>query len=232
MSGYMFPVTVRKRHFEPEPRRKRWLLSLVYLSVLAVAPPGCLYDSDKPCDDGQVYDRQNMRCVCPPSSVYSANGCVACKEHELASPAGCVCEQGYAKSTPDAACAPVPQGLGASCDPAASACAAPYDHCEPAATAGYCTSACTSNDQCTGGYACNAQSICQRPPVGLGQSCASPDDCAGTEATYCDTFQTHACQVQGCQLDPNDCFAGFECCDLSAFGLAQPLCVPQGLCMP
>ncbi len=214
-----------------EPRRKPWL-ALTYSSLMALVSPACLYDADEPCGGGLQYDRQNERCVCPPDSVYSASGCVACKEHELPSASGCVCEQGYARSTPDAACVAVPQGLGASCDPAASLCAAPYDHCEAGASGGYCTSACTSSDQCSGGYACNAQSVCQRPPAGLGQSCESPDDCAGTEATFCDTFQTHACQVQGCRLDPNDCFAGFECCDLSAFGLPQPLCVPQGLCMP
>jgi hypothetical protein len=223
----MIPKHVSK----PQPRRKRWL-ALTYLSLLALAAPACQYDGEQRCGSGLEYDSQNGRCVCPANAAYSATGCVACNEHEIASPAGCVCEQGYARSTPDAVCAAVPQGLGASCDPAASLCAAPFDRCEPSATAGYCTSACTSNEQCSGGYACNAQSICQRPPVGLGQSCDSPDDCAGTEATFCDTFQTHACQVQGCQVDPNNCFAGFECCDLSAFGVPQPLCVPQGLCMP
>jgi hypothetical protein len=63
-------------------------------------------------------------------------------------------------------------------------------------------------------------------------ACETPDDCAGTEATFCDSFMTHSCQVQGCQVDPNDCFAGFECCDLSAFGLPEPLCIPTGACMP
>jgi len=202
------------------------------LSLAALAPPGCLYDADQRCGSGLEFDSQIGRCVCPANTAYSATGCVACMEHEQATAAGCACEAGYARSTPEGACAAVPEGLGASCDPAASACASPFDHCEPAATEGYCTSACTSSDQCSGGYACNAESICQRPPLGLGKSCESPDDCAGTEATFCDEFQTHACQVQGCQLDPNDCFAGYECCDLSAFGVAQPLCIPQGSCMP
>jgi hypothetical protein len=40
---------------------------------------------------------------------------------------------------------------------------------------------------------------------------------------------THACLVQGCSLDPDDCFAGYECCDLSMFGIPQ-ICVPKGTC--
>ncbi len=194
--------------------------------------PACLYDADQRCGDGLEYDSKDMRCVCPSGTVYAATGCVACQEHELASPAGCVCEEGYSRPTSDAACAPAPQGLGAECSPSSSSCAAPFDHCEPSGDSGYCTASCASSADCEGGYACNTESICQRPPAGLGQSCETPDDCAGTEATFCDTFQTHSCQVQGCQLDPNNCFAGYECCDLSAFGLPQPLCVPQGLCMP
>ena len=50
------------------------------------------------------------------------------------------------------------------------------------------------------------------------------------EATYCDTFKSHSCLVQGCSLTPNNCFSGWECCDLSAFGVPQPICVAQGAC--
>lgn len=211
--------------------RKRWL-GLAGLALLTQVIPGCLYDSDKPCGDLDVYG-DNARCVCPAGSAYTPDGCVACGAHEVASASGCVCEEGYSKPTADAPCAETPTGLGTECDPAAPSCPEPYDHCEPASDAGYCTtSGCSASTDCEGGYACNADAVCQRPPVGLGKSCSSPDDCAGTEATFCDTFQTHACQVQGCSLAPNDCFVGFECCDLSAFGLPEPLCVPQGLCMP
>jgi hypothetical protein len=31
-------------------------------------------------------------------------------------------------------------------------------------------------------------------------------------------------------LMPNDCFQGYACCDLSMFGMPQPLCLPQGAC--
>jgi hypothetical protein len=36
--------------------------------------------------------------------------------------------------------------------------------------------------------------------------------------------------VQGCTLMPDNCFVGTECCDLSSFGIAQPLCIAEGQC--
>lgn len=216
---------------EGDPRL-RWL-GVICLFFVGQTLQGCLYDSDQPCDDGMVFSEEFQRCICPDASAYTPDGCVACGEHEVASATGCVCEAGYARPAADQPCTEVPMGLGAECDPSAPACPAPYDHCEAAGESGYCTiSGCTSSDDCEGGYACNDESVCQRPPVGLGQSCATPEDCAGTEATFCDSFMTQSCQVQGCSLDPDDCFAGFECCDLSAFGLPEPLCIPEGACMP
>lgn len=209
------------------------MFGVAWLALLAPAAPGCIYDPDQPCGENMEMSSDGIHCVCVAGTVYTPDGCVTCGDHEVPTAAGCVCEDGYSKPTADAACVETPAGLGAACDPAAPACTAPYDHCEPASGSGYCTTTgCTTSDECEGGYACNAEATCQRPPVGLGKGCETPDDCAGTEATFCDSFQTHSCQVQGCTLDPNNCFVGFECCDLSAFGLPQPLCVPQGLCMP
>lgn len=201
--------------------------------LLAQAVPGCLYDPDEPCGEGMEVYGDKARCVCPAGTVYTSTGCVACGEHEVATASGCACEDGYSRPTADEACALTPDGLGEACDPAAPACPAPYDHCEPVDDSGYCTTSdCATSDDCKGGYACNADSVCQRPPNGLGKPCTTPAECEGTEATFCDTFIAHSCQVQGCQLDPDDCFVGYECCDLSMFGLPQPLCVPQGMCMP
>lgn len=213
------------------PRLRAWF-GAAGLGLLAQAFTGCLYDADTRCGEGMgEFDEANNRCVCPEGSVYTEAGCVTCGEHEVASPSGCNCEEGYSRPSADAPCAETPSGLGADCDPAASTCAAPFDHCEAGSNGGYCTSSCTTSDDCEGGYACNAASICQRPPVGLGTPCETAEDCAGTEATYCDTFVAHSCQVQGCQLEPDNCFSGFECCDLTAFGVPEPLCIPQGACM-
>jgi hypothetical protein len=217
-----------------KPRgRERWgslCLAIVMGGVLGASQAGCVYDADEPCGEDLVVYGDNARCVCPEGTAYTPTGCVACGEHEVPTEAGCSCEEGYSRPTADAACEETPSGLGADCDPAAPACEAPYDHCEPTSDGGYCTTEdCTTNADCEGGYACNEDSVCQRPPLGLGAACTGHADCAGTEATYCDTFVTNTCQVQGCQLDPNDCFSGFDCCDLSGFGLPA-LCVATGMC--
>lgn len=145
------------------------------------------------------------------------------------------CEDGYTCND-DSVCErpmetepPVPWGT--ECDPSDSICEAPYAHCEPAGSSGYCTiNDCESSEDCEEDYACNANSVCQRPPSGLGTACTVPEDCEGNEASYCDPF-VMSCQVQGCNLDNDDCFVGYECCDLSTVGVAEPLCIPEGYCM-
>lgn len=204
------------------------------MAFVAHTLPACVYDSNNPCGDGgfEVYG-DNQRCVCPEGAVLTATGCIECGEHEVATATSCECETGYSRPGPGEPCEEA-AGLGAECDPASPECGSPYTHCEPAGDSGYCTTdGCGSSDDCDGGYACDADStVCKRPPLGLGTSCSTPEDCAGTEATFCDTFMTMTCQVQGCSLDPDDCFEGYECCDLSMFGLPEPLCVPTGACMP
>ncbi|HEY3498591.1 MAG TPA: hypothetical protein VGK73_28065 [Polyangiaceae bacterium] len=224
------------RFVRHEKDRLRWF-GVVCLIVAGRALPGCLYDPDDRCDDGMVFSEELQLCICPVGSAFTPDGCVACGEHELPGATGCECEPGFTRPATGGACqeAPeIPAGLGEPCDPAAPACTSPFDHCEPAPAGGYCTSTgCASNDDCQGGYVCNTvSSACQKPPVGLGQACTTDADCAGNEATYCDAFVSHACQVQGCNPDADNCFAGFECCDLSAFAVPQPLCIPQGACMP
>lgn len=210
-------------------RPLRGWLGLAALGLATQAAVGCLYDPDKPCGDLDVYG-DNERCVCPAGTVYTSTGCTKCGAHEVAAASGCECEEGYERADAGGPCAPV--GLGQSCDPAASACSDPFTHCEPDGDTGYCTNECTSSDDCKGGYACNDDSVCQRPPTGLGKPCTTPDDCAGTEATFCDTVVAKSCQVQGCTLDPNNCFIGYGCCDLSKYGVPEPLCIPEGTCPP
>ena len=66
-------------------------------------------------------------------------------------------------------------------------------------------------------------------PTGEDMPCSSSADCAGFEATFCDTFVTGTCLVSGCTVVPDSCSAGKECCDLSSFGL-PPLCIAAGAC--
>ncbi|HET7540383.1 MAG TPA: hypothetical protein VFK05_10950 [Polyangiaceae bacterium] len=143
---------------------------------------------------------EDLRCVCDATSAPTATGCEPCGDNEVPGAMGCECKPGFTK-------------------PAGGVCEAVIE--------------CAKPEDCPEGYACDLEvtpGLCRKPPTGLGMSCTSNADCAGTEATYCDTFQSHSCLVQGCSLTPDNCFTGFECCDLSAFGVAQPLCIPDGAC--
>lgn len=178
-------------------------------------------------------------CVCKAGygRASAAAPCAACGENEVVGATGaCGCAPGFTKSSAGAVCVAAAAAQGVACDTASKPCAdATYSYCHAVAgTAGYCTTqGCTSDTACTGGYVCDlagAPAYCRRPPVGAGVTCTTDADCAGTEATYCDTFVTMTCLVQGCTLTPDNCFAGTECCDLSAYGIAQPLCVAAGGC--
>lgn len=214
-------------------RRTRGIGVLAVL--LGLVAGACTLDSSDRCGPHQVIWGDNERCVCEEGAALTPTGCVPCGEHEEPGAMGCVCESGFSRPSADGACEPAPESLGAACS-ADKACADDtYDYCAMGGSQGdYCTSTgCTSSSECSSGYACvtgAAPSFCKRPPVGLGKSCTSPADCAGLEADFCDTFQSHQCLVQGCSLSPDDCFEGWSCCDLSKFGMPQPLCLPLGAC--
>jgi hypothetical protein len=216
--------------------RSRGAKSAIFalLAGAALAFVACTIDSNNRCDDREVL-YGDTRCVCAEGFAMSDHGCVSCGDHEIAGPSGCGCAEGYARASAQAACVPKPSGQGDACD-GTTACPDPvYSHCQiTAGASGYCTSTgCASSANCTGGYACDATgapAFCKRPPIGAGKACTSTADCAETEATFCETFMTHQCLVQGCTVAPNNCFEGMQCCDLSAFGLPQPICIPPGTC--
>lgn len=208
------------------------------------------FTSDGTCVCESGYTATETACVtCGVNEVMGAAGCVcaagygrsvatdpcaACGANAVTNASGaCECATGYVNT--GSGCEPLSAGLGVACSEATSPCTdVTYSVCHSTSGAqGYCTKAgCTSAD-CTGGYACDtsgATSYCRRPPLGAGTSCTSNADCASGEATYCDTYSSHVCMVQGCTLSPNSCFPGTECCDLSTYGVPQPLCVPQGAC--
>jgi len=223
-------------------RRTSALGILVAFSSLLGAS-SCLYDSSDRCDPNQVYNANAGICVCTGNTIAGTNpdgspGCAPCAEHELASNDACVCEEGYQRPTPDGACTLVPDALGLPCQEDKDCTDATYDTCHLLDDAsGYCTNVGCAAGECNGGYACDTvadPSYCARPPEGAGKSCATNDDCAGTEATWCDTFVSHVCYVEGCALDGNDC-PGKECCDLSvkSGGLVKKtICVDSGTCNP
>lgn len=212
---------------------------VAFSSLLGVS--SCLYDSSDRCDAKQVYDADAGLCVCTNNTIAGTTpegnqGCVDCPEHELASNDACVCEEGYQRPTPDAACMIVPDALGLACG-SDQDCSDPiFDTCHLLDdSSGYCTNVGCAEGDCTGGYACDTvatPTYCARPPDGAGKSCASDADCAGTEATWCDIYMSHVCYVQGCAVDGNDC-PGKQCCDLaiaSAGVIKKTICVDSGTC--
>ncbi|MET0790199.1 MAG: hypothetical protein ABW061_01645 [Polyangiaceae bacterium] len=210
---------------------------LAFLGLLGVT--SCLYDSGSRCDPGQRFDSAAGLCVCDEAQNLIAGdlGCVSCGEHEVAGNDTCACAQGFARPSAGAACTDFPPALGTPCESNKDCPDATYDTCHLTSdTSGYCSNACTDSSSCAGGYACDTAatpSYCKRPPTGQGQSCASDDDCAGTDATWCEIFNTHVCYVQGCSLTKNDCFPGKECCDLSTASaglMKNPICVDTGSC--
>jgi len=118
----------------------------------------------------------------------------------------CVCPEGSAPS--GGGCVPV-------AEEAASA------GCEVGAGC-----ACTSSRDCPSGELCDRHDSerCVAAPSGLGAACGGGDDCAGTEATFCETFSTRTCQVQGCAARAGVCPGDLLCCDFAIIGTS--LCVP------
>lgn len=63
-------------------------------------------------------------------------------------------------------------------------------------------------------------------PSGQGMSCtAGGNECAGLEASYCESMLLGQCLVQGCSPGGADCSVGWTCCDIA---LAKTtLCLEQ-----
>lgn len=199
--------------------------------LLGVAPSACVYDAGQRCGPHQT-EIDKDRCICEMGYVPGTAGCIPCGEHETASNGACVCDAGYARPADGAACAPIPAELGTACDSDSAPCAAgPYPLCHVTeGTSGYCTNACRDAQDCDGGYKCHeagSDSYCRRPPLGYGDSCQSDDDCAGGEATYCETLQSNLCLVPCAAGKTDGCFEDEVCCNFVVF---EPICVPNDAC--
>ena len=219
--------------------RRAPALGMLFVFMGLLGATSCLYDSGNRCDPGQRFDSSAGLCVCDEAQnkIAGEHGCVPCGANEVAQNDACSCAPGFTRPSTGAACTDFPPALGTDCAKDADCPDSTYDTCHIVSEgSGYCTNACTDSSACAGGYACDAAatpSYCKRPPVGQGKSCASDTDCQGTEATWCESFNTHVCFVQGCSLTKNDCFPGKECCDISAASLGlmkNPICVDTGTC--
>ena len=200
--------------------------------VLVMVVGGCVYSTNDLCGSSMVFDNALGACVCADNAVIDGLGCTPCPSGEVVIAGACGCAPGSTKNSDDV-CARI-AGLGDVCADA-SACSNPdYPVCAPASagvtTAGTCTRTCIADSDCGDAYTCatwEPQPYC-REFGGLGKSCVSSDDCAGTDATFCDTYQSHTCIVSGCSLDASDCPRGTMCCDFSQYGLGT-LCA--GACL-
>lgn len=198
----------------------------------------CLYDSSRRCDSTQRFDSAAGLCVCDEAQnmIAGDHGCVPCAEHEVALNDSCSCADGYTRPSAGAACSDFPPALGTVCTEDKDCPDATYGSCRALdGGTGYCTNLCSDGTGCAGGYACDVAATtpyCKRPPIGAGQACTSDAECAGTEATFCEYFQTQVCYVE-CKLGGNDCFPGKECCDLTASSVGlykTQICVDAGSC--
>ncbi|MDF3067761.1 MAG: hypothetical protein K0R38_3362 [Polyangiaceae bacterium] len=215
-------------HFE-RPKRAGAGWRGVFLALGgAAAAQGCLVDLDDRCGKNQHYDASSEVCVCDAELAREGGECVRCGANETGSADGCVCVEGFSRANAESACE-AGAVLGEPCEIDAD-CGEGYDHCalEPGAEAGYCTaSGCSTEADCPTDYGCNTRpspTYCERPPQGLGTPCTSGDDCAGFEASYCETVSAQACLVNDCAPDPDKCHGDWVCCDIGL--LSQSLCIP------
>jgi hypothetical protein len=191
-------------------RTRRWL---AYAS--AGLTLGCLVDLDAPCGEGFVPNGSGG-CTCLPDSVVVAGQCTPCDAHSHPSGQSCVCDRGFEQVGGRGACV-------AEADPPAQS----LDASTPGAdSAPPLSNTCSASIECSAGQLCDVHGskTCVASPDGLGISCKASADCAATEATYCDTFSTHTCQLQGCKDQAGVCAGDLTCCDYAILGTS--LCVP------
>ncbi len=87
------------------------------------------------------------------------------------------------------------------------------------------TTDCESGDYCDLGA---ATPVCRPLPTGQGTACSRSADCAGFEASYCETMVSETCLVRDCTPALNNCSDDYRCCDLAPLGMPA-LCLPRRL---
>jgi hypothetical protein len=211
------------------------LRSLCLAIVLGAILSGCLLGDNK-CSANQVeLAGETHGCICAEDAVPgpSGVGCVKCGDHEHVVAQKCECEMGYGRPSPDMPCEEVTVSeLGDACS-ADMPCSGGYPYCASFEGESFCTTqGCTTNSTCEVGWMCDtsdASGFC-RKPTGLGKTCMSSSECAGTEATYCETFVTKTCIIEKCVSNPAMCPSGNVCCDLTALA-GTSVCTPNSVLM-
>jgi hypothetical protein len=177
---------------------------------LAALGSGCLVNTDKVCGDDFVRTRNNT-CACPKGTVAREGHCVSEDEPGDDDATGDPTGGTEPDSTRDGGATSVNHGSA--------------DAATTANTNG--SAECASSSDCDGDQLCDVHDTgqCKPAPVGFDRPCSSSDDCASSEATYCDTFSTGACQIEGCKEADGRCPGDLACCDFAIIGTS--LCVPQ-----
>ncbi len=196
----------------------KFLHSLVVMVGAGVMSTSCLID-DHVCGERLVEDGEGA-CVCPEGRVLSDGDCKKCGRHEEAVDNTCTCEDGYSRSS-QGDCEPVTEDVTDSSQECEGS------DCDQEETAGA-----TEDPECIASSECDEDELCDvfdtgtciPHPEGLGDECSSSDDCAGTEAEYCEVFSTRTCQIEGCKERGGVCPGDMSCCDFAI--LSASLCVP------
>ena len=179
---------------------------------------GCVYDANNLCGPHMTYDTALDACLCADNAIVDGLRCTPCAADQVVIAGACGCAAGSAENA-DGVCERI-TGLGDACASASDCTNPAYAYCAPGVAGPTCTSTCTDDTGCADAYTCatwEPQPYC-REFVGLGASCTSSADCAGTDATFCDTYQSHTCIVGGCSVDESACPRGTLCCDFSQYG--------------
>lgn len=231
MPGLLVPGCVLDTEDRCGPNQVLWTNDqrCICAEGTAFTATGCV-----PCGENEVGTAAGCVCADGYARASATEACTQCGENASATPTGCVCDAGFSRSSPGESCMAIASGGSGSPCTSEPDCTNPdYPYCQIGITGdGYCTSAgCATDADCADGFSCvtsSSPSVCRLPPEGAGVPCATPTECAGTEALFCDTFVSHTCLVQDCSLAPNDCFPGMECCNV---GAGIPLiCIPAGSC--
>lgn len=193
---------------------------------------GCLVDQGR-CGSHQEHNAVG-NCVCISGYVLANDlQCRPCGEHQRSVGDRCLCQAGYAFDAQQNCVPQAPPSSVEACQRSED-CPANVPTCHmPNKGDPYCSvTGCKSAADCPGGFGCDTDAVpavCVRPPTGQATPCTSSADCAGKEASYCETYSAHVCLVPGCKV-AGDCFPGWDCCDLSSYSLGS-LCVPEGTCL-
>jgi len=200
-------------------------------AFVAGAQGGCALDDADKCGPHMEFSDSQV-CTCVENAVEVTGGCEPCAPGDVVDEMNqaCVCPAGQTRDG-GGTCREV-AGLGDPCngddltcdDPLFNRCAVAVD-----ATTGYCTSSCVDDSGCEAAYTCAVwedEPYC-RTFTGVGQACESSDDCAGNDAGFCETLQSHTCQIATCTVGIDECPRDNICCDLSSYGLGTLCSSPE-----